>query len=53
VVAQGGMGAICEARDLSIRRTVAMKVMLSPDKAAEASFGRLREMVLPGGKLHQ
>jgi len=29
VVAQGGMGAILNARDLATRRTVAMKVMLS------------------------
>ncbi len=30
LVAQGGMGAILDARDQTIRRTVAMKVMLDP-----------------------
>jgi len=29
VVAKGGMGAIIEARDMNIRRNVAMKVMLN------------------------
>jgi len=32
-VARGGMGAILEARDLGLRRRVAMKVMLDPEGA--------------------
>ncbi len=33
--AQGGMGAILESKDLNLRRSVAMKVMLSPDDATD------------------
>ena len=34
VVAKGGMGAILQAKDLNLRRTVAMKVRLSPQPAS-------------------
>ncbi len=43
LVAQGGMGAILSAKDLNIRRTVAMKVLLEPDKAAEDQILRFIE----------
>lgn len=32
VVAKGGMGAILDAKDVNLRRDVAMKVILNPDK---------------------
>jgi len=35
MVAKGGMGMVLNAKDLNIRRTVAMKVMLDPKTAAE------------------
>ncbi len=43
VVATGGMGAILSAKDLNIRRTVAMKVLLEPDKAADDQILRFIE----------
>jgi len=43
MVAKGGMGAILEAKDLSCRRTVAMKVMLTPEKASQAQVLRFIE----------
>ena len=33
LIARGGMGAILNARDVNLRRDVAMKLMLEPDKA--------------------
>jgi serine/threonine protein kinase len=35
VVAAGGMGAILDAKDVNLRRGVAMKVMLEPEKAGK------------------
>ncbi len=43
VVARGGMGAILSAKDLNIRRTVAMKVMLDPKKASDEQILRFIE----------
>ncbi len=43
VVAKGGMGAILKAKDLNIRRTVAMKVLLDPKKADDAKILRFIE----------
>ena len=40
MVAKGGMGAIYSAHDLNIRRSVAMKVMLNPDKASREQVVR-------------
>ena len=39
-MAHGGMGAILAARDLSVRRTVAMKVMLKGKQASEQDLAR-------------
>lgn len=41
MVAKGGMGAIYSARDLNIHRSLAMKVMLDPSKAAREQVVRL------------
>lgn len=51
IVAQGGMGAIIEARDLNIRRNVAMKVMLNPDTASETNVLRFVEEAQITGQL--
>ena len=40
LVAKGGMGAIYNAHDLNIRRSVAMKVMLGPDRASREQILR-------------
>ncbi|OGV71136.1 MAG: hypothetical protein A2283_23690 [Lentisphaerae bacterium RIFOXYA12_FULL_48_11] len=40
IVAQGGMGAILHAKDANLRRNVAMKVMLDPDKAGKEQILR-------------
>ena len=34
-ISRGGMGAILDAKDVNIRRSVAMKVMLKPSQASE------------------
>ncbi|MGB0578398.1 MAG: serine/threonine-protein kinase [Limisphaerales bacterium] len=39
-IARGGMGAVIEAEETSLERTVAMKVMLSPTTNARARFIR-------------
>jgi serine/threonine protein kinase len=51
VVAKGGMGAIVDARDLSIRRNVAMKVMLNPAEADEKTLLRFIEEAQITGQL--
>ncbi len=43
VVASGGMGAILQAKDMNIRRTVAMKVLLDPKQADEDQILRFIE----------
>ncbi|HBC88003.1 MAG TPA: hypothetical protein DCZ94_13715 [Lentisphaeria bacterium] len=42
-VNQGGMGAILQAKDLNIRRTVAMKVLLDPKRSTDNQIIRLIE----------
>ncbi len=42
-VAAGGMGAILQAKDLNIRRTVAMKVLLDPKRARDDQILRFIE----------
>ncbi len=42
-VAAGGMGAILQAKDLNIRRTVAMKVLLDPKRANDEQILRFIE----------
>jgi len=51
VVAAGGMGAILSARDLNIRRTVAMKVMLDPKGADRTQVLRFLEEAQVTGQL--
>jgi len=51
LVAKGGMGAILSARDLNIRRTVAMKVMLRPREATEPQVVRFIEEAQVTGQL--
>ncbi len=51
IVAKGGMGAILAARDLNIRRTVAMKVMLKPKDATEQKALRFIEEAQVTGQL--
>ena len=48
LVAKGGMGAILSAKDLNIRRRVAMKVMLNPKEADDADLVVLDEQRLVG-----
>jgi len=43
VVASGGMGAILDAKDVNLRRSVAMKVMLDPEKASDEQLLRFIE----------
>jgi hypothetical protein len=43
VVASGGMGAIIDARDVNIRRSVAMKVLLDPKQARHEDVLRFVE----------
>jgi len=51
VVAKGGMGAILSAKDVNIRRTVAMKVMLNPREVAEPQIVRFIEEAQVTGQL--
>ena len=51
VVAQGGMGAIVDARDMNIRRSVAMKVMLDPEHAGKDEVLRFIEEAQITGQL--
>jgi len=51
VVASGGMGAILDARDLNIRRSVAMKVLLDPNQAQNQDVLRFIEEAQITGQL--
>ena len=51
MLAQGGMGAILNCRDLNIRRNVAMKVMLDPEKVGEPQILRFIEEAQVTGQL--
>jgi len=51
VVAEGGMGAIIDARDANIRRHVAMKVMLKPKECGKDSVLRFIEEAQVTGQL--
>ncbi len=51
LVAKGGMGAILDAKDLNIRRQVAMKVMLSDKEADNAQILRFIEEAQITGQL--
>ena len=50
-VAQGGMGMILKARDVNIRRGVAMKVILDPEKANQEQVLRFIEEAQITGQL--
>jgi len=51
MIAHGGMGAVLDAKDLNIRRQVAMKVMLNPDQAPRDRFLRFIEEAQVTGQL--
>jgi serine/threonine protein kinase len=51
VVAQGGMGAIIDAKDANIRRHVAMKVMLNPRESKKEQVLRFIEEAQVTGQL--
>lgn len=51
VLAAGGMGAILDCRDLNVRRSVAMKVMLDPEGASEPQILRFIEEAQVTGQL--
>ncbi|MDD4870302.1 MAG: protein kinase [Kiritimatiellae bacterium] len=51
VVAAGGMGAILDAKDVNVRRNVAMKVMLEPDKAGKEQILRFIQEAQVTGQL--
>ena len=51
VVAQGGMGAILNCRDLNVRRNVAMKVMLNPEQVEPPQVLRFIEEAQITGQL--
>lgn len=51
VVARGGMGMILDARDLNVRRSVAMKVLLQPGQATEEQVVRFIEEAQVTGQL--
>ncbi|MCK5851062.1 MAG: protein kinase [Kiritimatiellae bacterium] len=51
LVAKGGMGAILTAKDLNIRRHVAMKVMLDPNQADDEMILRFIEEAQVTGQL--
>ena len=50
-IAAGGMGAILDAKDVNIRRNVAMKMMLDPDKATNEDLLRFIEEAQVTGQL--
>jgi len=50
-IAKGGMGAVLQAKDLNIRRTVAMKVMLGPKEAHPDKVLRFIEEAQVTGQL--
>ena len=51
MIAKGGMGVILSAKDLNIRRTVAMKVMLNPGDVAKPQILRFIEEAQVTGQL--
>jgi serine/threonine protein kinase len=51
VVAAGGMGAILDAKDVNVRRNVAMKVMLEPEKAGQEQILRFIQEAQVTGQL--
>jgi serine/threonine protein kinase len=51
LVAQGGMGAILNAKDVNLRRNVAMKVMLEKRSTSEAQVYRFIEEAQVTGQL--
>ncbi len=51
IFAKGGMGAILNAKDLNVRRTVAMKVMLSDEEADNTDILRFIEEAQVTGQL--
>lgn len=50
-IAQGGMGAILDVKDVNIRRNVAMKVMLRPESATKQQVIRFIEEAQITGQL--
>lgn len=50
-IKQGGMGAILDAKDVNIRRNVAMKVMLNPEEASRKQVVRFIEEAQITGQL--
>ncbi|MDD4869124.1 MAG: protein kinase [Kiritimatiellae bacterium] len=50
-VAQGGMGAILNTKDVNLRRSVAMKVLLEPEKASAEQLLRFVEEAQVTGQL--
>ena len=51
LLAQGGMGAILQAQDLNLRRTVAMKVVLPDKRASPESLSRFVQEAQVMGQL--
>ena len=51
LVAQGGMGAILSAKDVNVRRDVAMKVLLDPQQASQEDVLRFIEEAQITGQL--
>ena len=50
-IAAGGMGAILNARDLNLKRRIAMKVMHHPDRVSDAQLARFIEEAQVTGQL--
>jgi len=50
-IAAGGMGAILDARDLNLRRHIAMKVMLNPTRVSDEKLARFIEEAQVTGQL--
>ena len=51
IVASGGMGAILDAKDVNVRRNVAMKVLLDPKKASREQILRFIQEAQITGQL--
>lgn len=51
VVASGGMGVILDAEDMNVRRNVAMKVLLDPERASREQILRFIEEAQVTGQL--
>jgi serine/threonine protein kinase len=51
IVASGGMGAILDAKDVNVRRSVAMKVLLDPEEASQEDVLRFIEEAQVTGQL--